>query len=129
MVGTDRAKHGRKGDNLVAETTSLVLGAGVLVTGSTVIRDVHEGKTRAAPIVFGFMAVAALLVISMASDKTARGLSYMLMVGAFVVNGPAVFSIASGISGSKSPGITGLPPDAPRHGLGGQGGTLPGAIA
>jgi hypothetical protein len=90
------------------QTTSLVLGATVVVTGSTVIRDVHEGKTRAAPIVFGFMMAAALLIMGMGSEKLARGLSYMSMVGALAVNGPAVFAIASGISKSPSPGITGL---------------------
>lgn len=99
---------GGGGENMAMSTTSLILGSSVVVAGSTVIRDVHEGKTRAAPIVFGFMMAAALLVISMGSDKVARGLSYMALVGAFAVNGPAVFSITSGIAGSKSPGITGL---------------------
>lgn len=88
--------------------TGLILGTGVVVAGSTLIRDVHEGKTRAAPIIFGFMMVTALLLISLGSPKTARGLSYMALVGAFVVNGPAVFGIASGISKSPSPGIHGL---------------------
>lgn len=88
--------------------TGLILGSGVIVAGSTLIRDVHEGKPRAAPIVFGFMMVTALLAISMVSPKFSKGLAYMSLVGAFVVNGPAVFSIASGIAKSKSPGFTGL---------------------
>lgn len=92
--------------------TGTILAAGILVTGSTVIRDVHEGKGRAAPIVFGFMMVTALLVISLASPKYAKGIAYLSMVGAFVVNGPAVFGIVSGISGSQKP----LPPKAGESG-------------
>lgn len=89
--------------------TGTIIAAGILVTGSTVIRDVHEGKTRAAPIVFGFMMVTALLVISYASSGFARGLAYMSMVGAFVVNGPAVAGVVTGITGnttSKAPAAT-----------------------
>lgn len=93
---------------MAVKTTNLILGATVIVAGTTLIRDAHEGKTRAAPIVFGFMMAIALLLTSMASEKTARGLSYMSMVGALAVNGPAVFAISSGISKSPSPGITGL---------------------
>ena len=81
-------------------STGIILAAGILVTGSTVVRDVHEGKPRAAPIVFGFMMVTALLVISYASPGFARGLAYLSLVGAFVVNGPAVTGVVSGISES-----------------------------
>jgi hypothetical protein len=91
--------------------TGTVIAAGVIVTGSTLVRDVHEGKGRAAPIIFGFMMVSALLIISMASTKYAKGLAYLSMVGAFVVNGPAVFSITSGITGSEGkPVDQNLPP-------------------
>lgn len=91
--------------------TGTILAAGILVTGSTVVRDVHEGKGRAAPIIFGFMMVSALLIISMASPKYAKGIAYLAMVGAFVVNGPAVFGIVSGISGGqKGPLDQNLPP-------------------
>jgi hypothetical protein len=85
-------------------TTETIIGAGVIVTGSTVIRDVHQGHKRAAPIIFGFMMVAGLLVISMAAPKAAKGLAYFAMVGAFFVNGAAVFGIAGGIAKSGSPG-------------------------
>lgn len=87
--------------------TGTIFAAGVIVAGSTLVRDVHEGKGRAAPIVFGFLMVTALLLISMASPKYAKGIAYLSMVGAFVVNGPAVFAIAGGIAGSEPK----LPPD------------------
>ena len=96
--------------------TNTIIAAGIIVTGSTVIRDAHEGKTRAAPIVFGFMMVTALLILAIPFPRTSRGLAFMTMVGAFVVNGPAVFSIASGLSSSPK-----TPP--PTIG-GGGGGTL-----
>lgn len=76
----------------------LIITSVIIVTASTEIRDVHEGQTRAAPIVFGFMAALALLVISLGSKTFARGLAVLLLVGAFVVNGPAVAAVVSGIS-------------------------------
>ena len=85
-------------------TTETIIGAGVIVTGTTVIRDVHEGKTRAAPIIFGFMMVAGLLVISLAAPKAAKGLAYFAMIGAFFVNGAAVFGVAGGIANSGTGG-------------------------
>jgi hypothetical protein len=85
-------------------TTETIIGAGVVVTGTTVIRNVHEGKNHAAPIIFGFMMVAGLLVISLAAPKAAKGLAYFAMVGAFFVNGAAVFGVAGSIAGSQSRG-------------------------
>lgn len=87
------------------DPVTLIIAAGVIVTGSTVIRDVHEGKPRAAPIVFGFMMVSALLIIALGAPKLARGLAWMSLVGAFVVNGAAVFGIASGLSSNQTAGL------------------------
>jgi hypothetical protein len=85
-------------------TTETIIGAGVVVTGSTLIRNVRGGKNHAAPVIFGFMMVAGLLVISLAAPKAAKGLAYFAMVGAFFVNGAAVFGIASSVAQSGSPG-------------------------
>lgn len=87
------------------DPVNAIFAAGILVTGSTLIRDAHKGQARAAPIVFGFMMVTGLLIMAMAAPRFARGLAYMSMVGAFVVNGPAVFSIASGFSNSQTAGL------------------------
>ena len=81
--------------------TGIILAAGILVTGSTVIRDVHEGKPRAAPIIFGFLMVTALLIVSYGSPTFAKGLAWMSLVGALVVNGPAVTGVVSGITTSS----------------------------
>lgn len=98
-------------------TTDTIIAATVVAAGSTLIRNAHEGKSHAAPIVFGFMMATGLLLISMASPGTAKGLSYMAMIGAFAVNGPAVFSLAGNISKSPSPGITGGPAKPLPHGI------------
>lgn len=100
--------------------TGLIVAAGVIVTGSTVIRDVHEGKTRAAPIVFGFLMVIGLLLIAMGAPKVARGLALLSLLGALAVNGPAVFGIASGITGEQKK-AAGTPAPTPT-GPGGPGG-------
>lgn len=92
-------------DDGSTDPVNVIIAAGIVVTGSTLIRDAHEGKLRAAPIVFGFLMVTGLLIIGMGTPKFARGLAWLAMVGAFVVNGPAVFSIASGLSGSQTAGL------------------------
>lgn len=89
--------------------TGMIVAAGVIVTGSTVIRDVHEGKTRAAPIVFGFLMVIGLLLIAMGAPKVARGLALLSLLGALAVNGPAVFGIASGLSAAQKSQAGGSP--------------------
>jgi hypothetical protein len=91
------------------EPTGLIVAVGVIVTGSTVIRDVHEGKTHAAPIVYGFMMVIALLLIGMGAPRVSRGLAYLSLIGALAVNGPAVFSIASGLSAAQKTAVAPKP--------------------
>jgi hypothetical protein len=80
------------------DPAGFIIAASVIVAGSTAIRDVHEGKPRAAPIVFGFLMAGALLIVGLGSSTFARGLAWMALVGAFVVNGPAVTGIVSGLS-------------------------------
>lgn len=96
------------------DTTDTIIGATVVVTGSTLIRNAVQKKSHAAPIVFGFLMAASLLVISMATPRFAKGLSYMAMVGAFVVNGPTVFKLMGTVKQGHSPlikpGATGSVP-------------------
>ena len=81
----------------MAEATDVAIAAGVIVTGTTLIRNAHEGKAKAAPIIFGFMMTSMLLLIALGSPKFAKGLSYFAMVGAFTVNGPTLFALAGGL--------------------------------
>jgi hypothetical protein len=80
------------------ETSDLVVVTGVVVVGSSLIRDVKQNKPKAPPLIFGFLMVASLLLISLAVPKMARGLCYLALVGAFVVNGPSLFDTASSLT-------------------------------
>lgn len=81
------------------DPTDLIVISTVVVTGSTLIRDVKQGKGGlAGPIIFGFMMAAGLLLISIPLPRVAKGLAYLSLVGAFVVNGPSVFSVATGLT-------------------------------
>lgn len=85
------------------DDTDLIIAAGVVVTGTTLLRNATQGKRKAAPIVFGFLMVFFLLLVDMAAPKFARGLAYLAMVGAFVLNGSAVFKLASGLTSHPIP--------------------------
>ena len=101
----------------MAEATDTIIVAGVVVTGSTLLRDVRQNKPKAAPLIFGFFMVAGLLLIAIPAPKVAKGLAYLSLVGAFVVNGPTIFGLASSITGGAN--STTSAPSAPL-------GTLPG---
>lgn len=79
-----------------ASPTDVIIGSCVVVVGTTVIRNAHN-KTKAGttfkPIVFGFMLAIALLAIAIVAPGFSKGLAYLALVGAFAVNGPAIFEI------------------------------------
>lgn len=87
------------------DPTSLIIGAVVVTTITTVVRNARN-KTKAGktfePIVFGFLLALALLAIAFVFPKFAKGLAIMLLVGAFVVNGPSVFEALSELGGKAS---------------------------
>lgn len=74
--------------------SSVVFASVVIITSTTLIRRVREGKWSShviETIVFGFLLLIALLVLAIVLPSAAKILAYLGMVGAFVVNGPAVF--------------------------------------
>ena len=74
--------------------SSAVFASVVLITGSTLLRRMRDLKhpTNAMEIiVFGFILLIALLTFAIVAPSIAKILAYLGMVGAFVVNGPAVF--------------------------------------
>lgn len=84
------------------DSTNAIIAAAVVISGSTMVKDgVEKKKFHFAPVVFGFMLASALLLLALIAPNFARGLAYMGLVGAFVVNGPAVFKLAGGIRGAK----------------------------
>lgn len=79
--------------------TDVIVASVVIITASTLIKDAKAKKkgSKFAPILFGFMLLIFLLILATFAPTIAKGLAYMGMVGAFVVNGPAVFGLVSGI--------------------------------
>lgn len=79
---------------MAVDTTGLVLGSTVVLVASSVLKNA-KNKTPAGttfkPVIFGFGLAFALLAIAIAFPWLARALAYMALVGAFVVNGPALF--------------------------------------
>jgi len=88
----------------MADTTGVILGSSVVITVTSVLRQA-QAKTPAAttfkPILFGFGLAFALLAMSMVAPGLARALAYMGLVGAFVVNGQAMFDLIGKLGGTK----------------------------
>lgn len=77
----------------------------IVITGTTIIRRIREGKWQAhiiETIIFGFMLLIALLTLAIVAPTIAKVLAYLGMVGAFVVNGPAVFKYVGDFGRDKA---------------------------
>lgn len=92
----------------MSDATDVIIGSTTVVVLTTVIRKTVEknqhptakvvvGQTIGKPVIFGFLLVMSLLVISFALPTFAKGLAYLSLVGAFVVNGPTLFAALEGI--------------------------------
>lgn len=81
--------------------TDMILVSVIIIVGSTMIRNAKEGKTHFSPIVFGFMLATSLLFIAVVAPNFAKSLALMGLVGAFALNGPAVFGLTKQISGAQ----------------------------
>lgn len=80
--------------------TDVILGSVVVITGTSVLRNAHEKKDKAQtfkPVVFGFLLGVSLLAIAIVAPNFAKGLALLGLVGAFVVNGPAVFAMVGSL--------------------------------
>lgn len=95
------------------DTTDLIIVTAAVVAGSSLIKDVKAGTPHAGPIVFGFLLAGALLLVAVPAEKVARGLSYLALVGALAVNGPALFGVVGGLNPAK----TTAAPAAPAQGI------------
>lgn len=66
----------------------------VVIVSTTIIRQVRSGTWQhhvLEVIVYGFLLLIALLTLAIVIPPAALILAYLGMVGAFVLNGPAVF--------------------------------------
>jgi hypothetical protein len=87
---------------MALDTSSAIIGSAVLISGTTLVRNGVEKKTfHFAPVVFGFLLASSLLMLSFFAPNFARGLALMGMIGAFALNGPAVFKLAGGLKGAS----------------------------
>ncbi len=76
--------------------TDLIIGSTIIVTGTTMLRQAEEKKgSPLRTLMFGFFLASALLAISFVGPSFAKTLALLAIVGAFAVNGPAVFKLAS----------------------------------
>lgn len=83
----------------VDATDTIILSVAVMV-GTTIIRHVKEkpkdiGEGYARPIIYGFFLAMALLFLAVPFPTFAKGLAYLGLIGAFAVNGGALFSLAA----------------------------------
>jgi hypothetical protein len=82
--------------------TEIVIGSVSIIVATTIVRRLREHKVSFSPvkgpkgigaiIVFGFLLTIALLMIAIFAPRIAIALCYLGLVGAFALNGPAVFS-------------------------------------
>jgi len=76
------------------DTSSAVIGSVVVVTGSRLFVDVHNGKFSMQPVVSGFLLGSVLLLFGMASPSITKAFCGLLIIGAFVTNGPTILDTA-----------------------------------
>lgn len=87
--------------------SNVVLASVVVITSTTILRRMREGTAQghvAETIVFGFMLLVALLILAIVMPTVAKVFGYLGMVGAFVVNGPAVFKLVGNFG--RGEGVT-----------------------
>lgn len=78
--------------------SDVVLGSVLVIVTSTLVRIKRapiRGQTFTPfqVIAFGFLLATGLLIVAIASPGLAKGLAYLGLVGAFVVNGPTLFGL------------------------------------
>lgn len=82
----------------------MVFTSALVIVSTTVIRRVRDGTWQGhivETIVFGFLLLIALLILAIVLPTFAQTLGYLGMVGAFVVNGPAVFELLGNFGRGK----------------------------
>lgn len=74
--------------------TDVIVIAGVVVTGSTMVRRYSQKKKgEMQTLTYGVLMIFVLLVMAIPLPAFAKGLAYLSMIGAFVVNGPELVKI------------------------------------
>lgn len=85
--------------------SSLAMASVAIITSTTIVRRMRQGSWRGhvvETVVFGFMLLIALLIVAIVAPPVASILAYLGIVGAFVVNGPAVFQFLGSFGRGKA---------------------------
>ncbi len=100
------------------DASGAVMGSVVIIVATTIVRLVRENKwtgNAARVIVFGFLLGTFLLAIATVSPTVAKILAGLGVVGAFALNGTAVFGAVSTLGPPKAP-IIGAGGGGKKHG-------------
>lgn len=85
--------------------SNAVFASVIVIVGTTILRRMRENTWQShvlETIVFGFLLLIALLTFAIVSPTLAKALAYLGLVGAFVLNGPAVFTMLGSFGRGKS---------------------------
>ena len=88
----------------MSDDNVIITSVAIMVASTIVRHQIQHSNSKDSvavswgrPIAFGFFLCIALLLLSMATPTFARALAYLGLVGAFAVNGPAIFKLLSGV--------------------------------
>lgn len=84
--------------------SSTVIASVVIITSTTIVRRIRDGNWQGRiveTIVFGYLLLIALLVLAIVFPSIAQVFAYLGMVGAFLLNGPAVFTLLGNFGRGK----------------------------
>jgi len=84
--------------------SSTVFAATLIIVSTTIVRRIRNGTWSGhvvETIVFGFLLLIALLILAIVTPRFAQVLGYLGLVGAFVVNGPALFELIGNFGRGK----------------------------
>jgi hypothetical protein len=78
--------------------SDVVFGSVVVIVSTTLVRRIREGKWEGHVLeilIFGFLLLISLQLLVLVVPNVAKTLAYLGLVGAFILNGPAIFGYAS----------------------------------
>lgn len=85
---------------LSVDPTDPIIVACALMAGTTIVRHVAAPPKKATktdlyikPVIYGFFLAIGLLLLAIPFPTFAKYLAYLGIVGAFAVNGPALFKL------------------------------------
>ncbi len=90
--------------------SSSVFASVFVITATTIVRRIREDKWQGhviETIIFGFLLLVALQLLVLVLPNFAKVMGYLGIVGAFIVNGPAVFGYIGEFGRGAGGGVNG----------------------